>query len=325
MENKKYSIINVNRSNKIKQKEKSKHRHLNMSNNKNKNINKYNEISHKNFSGKNFNKLLESYHKFVKINFGNYDFQQKIILTKREHEVLSKKMKEKEISVKANIEINVKEAKNEFYNFLNKTPPYTFEDNIICEIPDTPEFYCEENQLGQNKNNNEDYIFRNKKDIEPINININLNLSYDEPLEEPNDEDTNNENNQLGLNIDEDELPNPSIIYDLELRDRLEYIIKHSGDKLDTIINFWKNNRKRIKLFIGFDKKSDNIFYIIYGKGLDKNGKIKNIEFNRFWKWRDEWIELRNENQIKKIFDVDSMSKDQLLNRIDDIINAFSE
>ena len=324
MENKKYSIINVNRSNKNIQKGKIKQRYLNMSNDKNKNINNYNEISHKNFSGKNFNKFLESYHKFVKINFGNYDFKQKIILTKREQEVLSKKMKEREISVKANIKINVKEVKNEFYNFLNKTPPYTFEDNIICEIPDTPEFYCEENQLGQNKNNKEDYLFRKKKDIETININ--LNLSYDEPLEELDDEDdTNNENNKLELNIDENELPNPSIINDQEIRDRLEYIINHCGDKLDTITNFWKKKRKKIKLFIGFDKKSDNIFYMIYGKGFDKNGKIKNIELKRFWKWRDEWIELISENSINKIFDVDSMSKDQLLNRIDDIINAFSE
>ena len=238
-------------------------------------------------------------------------------------ESLTNNIEEKIYEILKSKKIKVRDTNKEFNNFLNKNNIYSFEDDILCEYPNFPEFYCKENQLGKNKNNNDDYTFRKKNKIETININ--LDLSYDEPLEELDVEDMNNENIQLELNIDENELPNPPIINDQEIRDRLEYIINHCGDKLDTITNFWKKNRKKIKLFIGFAGNKDDILRI-YGKGLDRTGKIKSIEFNRYWNRHDgDGINMNSEKSIKELYDVDSMKEEELLERIDDIINKFNK
>ena len=238
-------------------------------------------------------------------------------------ESLTNNIEEKIYEILKSKKIKVRDTNKEFNNFLNKNNFYSFEDDILCEYPNFPEFYCKENQLGKNKNNNDDYTFRKKNKIETININ--LDLSYDEPLEELDVEDMNNENIQLELNIDENELPNPPIINDQEIRDRFEYIINHCGDKLDTITNFWKKNRKKIKLFIGFAGNKDDILRI-YGKGLDRTGKIKSIEFIRYWNRHDgDGINMNSEKSIKELYDVDSMKEDELLERIDDIINKFNK
>ena len=318
MENKKYTNIYLNQSNKNIKKRKINQRATNKSYNKNKTINKYNEISIKNYNEINFNKLLTSYHNFVNEKFSNYEFIPNKNYINKEHEILSKKMKEKEIFVITNIKINVKESNKKFNDFVNEIPPFSFEDNIISEIPDIPEFYCKENQLGKNKKNRQDYLIRKNKNIEIISMNTYL--TPDEPLEEMNDEDI---NNQLDLNIDENETPNTPMINDQEIRTRLENIVNNYGYELDKIVNYWRNNKRRIKLFYGYEKDTDNIFYLIYGKDLDTNGRIKNIEYNRYWNWNDSWIVMNSEKSIKELYEVDSMEKKEILGKIDDIIKKF--
>ena len=95
-------------------------------------------------------------------------------------ESLTNNIEEKIYEILKSKKIKVRDTNKEFNNFLNKNNFYSFEDDILCESPNSPEFYCKENQLGKNKNNNDDYTFRKKNKIETININ--LDLSYDEPL-----------------------------------------------------------------------------------------------------------------------------------------------
>ena len=319
MENKKFANIYLSQSNKNVQKRNINQRASNKSYNKYKTINEYNEKSLKSYNEINFNKLLISYHNFVNENFGNYEFIPNKNFINKEHEVLTKKMKEKQIFTITNIKIKVKEPEKEFNAFLNEIPSHSFDDNIISEIPNIPEFCCKENKLGKHKNNIEDYLIRKNKNIETININTYL--TPDEPFEEINDEDINNE---LDLNIEENEIPNQPIINDQEAINRLDKIVNENGDKLDNIVECWRKNRKKIKLFVGFENDTDNIFYRIYGKGLDKNGKIKSIEYHRYWiRHGEDWIEMNLEKSIKELYDVDSMKIDDLLERINDVINKF--
>ena len=188
-------------------------------------------------------------------------------------------------------------------------------------MPNIPELYCKENKLGKDIDNIEDYSTRKKENIKITIINTNTYLTPDEPLEETNDVDI---NNQLDLNIDENEIPNQPIINDQEEINRLDKIVNENGDKLDNIVECWRKNRKKIKLFVGFENDTDNIFYRIYGKGLDKNGKIKSIEYHRYWiRHGEDWIEMNLDKSIKELYDVDSMKIDDLLERINDVINKF--
>ena len=297
MERKKYSY-------------KNEQRHSNKSNNKKKTIDKYNEISNKNIDERNLNKLLESYHNYFRANFGNYKFVQK-------SDIFSQKMKEKETDMKANININIKESKKDFDNFVNSIPPYTFEDNIIINISDISELLLNnDDQCGKNKNNKSDYLYRKYKNIETVIINSDL--AYDEPLEDQNEdnikEDMNIDiydlNNKIALNQDENETPNQPIINDEEIREKFEYIV-----------DYWREHRKKIKLFAGYKRNFEDI-YVIYGKGLDRNGKIKNIELNRCLKMFD-YDRTSTEKSVKELFNVDSMTKEELSNKIDDIIKIF--
>lgn len=232
-------------------------------------------------------------------------------------ESLSESIEEKISEISGHIKNKIKDTNQEFNKFLNQITLDVIEDNNISKIPNIQELYYEKNQLGKNISNKDDYISRTNKLIEVINKNSNLFIN--EPLEEPNDQDNiqNNNiiesNNQLELNIDENEVPTQPIINDEEIRNKLKFII-----------NYWRDNRKKIRLFIGYDENSDNIFYKIYGKGLDRNGKIKNIEYNRYWNWHDNWIIMNSEKSIKELYNVDSMEKQDLLGRIDDIINKFN-
>ena len=321
MDNKKYTNIYLSQSNKNIQKRNINQRSSNKSYNKNKTINQYNEKSLKSYNDKNFDKLLKSYHDFVNKNFSNYEFIPNKNLIKQEHEVLSKKMKEKEIFVITNIKIKVKEPKKEFYDFLNEIPPHCFEDNISNGVPDIPEFYCKEKKLGKKKDNRQDYINRKNKNKKIEIIPINVDLTPDEPLEEINDEDI---NNQLDLNIDENEIPNQPIMNDQEKIKGLEKIDNQQGNELDNIDDNSQNNEKKIKLYFGFEKNTYNIFFMIYGKDLDDNGKITNIEYNRYWIRHGEVLDPMNvEKSIKELYNVDSMTKEELLERIDDLINKY--
>lgn len=228
-------------------------------------------------------------------------------------ELLSENIKEKISEISGHITIEIKDTNKEFDKFLTQNSLNYIEDNEKCKIPNIQNLYCEEYKLGKHKNNKDDYIFRTNNLIEVKNINRNLLIN--EPLEEPNDNSNlQNDFNELELNIDENEILNPPTINDEEIRNKLEYII-----------NYWRSNRKKIKLFIGFDVNSNNIFYKIYGKGLDRNGKIKSIEYYRYWIWHGEdWIEMNLEKSIKELYNVDSMEKQELLGKIDDIINKFN-
>ena len=211
MENKKFKNIYLSQSNKNVQKRNINQRASNKSYNKYKTINEYNEKSLKSYNEINFNKLLISYHNFVNENFGNYEFIPNKNFINKEHEVLTKKLKEKQIFTITNIKIKVKEPKKKFNDFLKEIPSHSFEDNIIIKMPNIPELYCKENKLGKDIDNIEDYSTRKKENIKITIINTNTYLTPDEPLEETNDVDI---NNQLDLNIDENEIPNQPIIND---------------------------------------------------------------------------------------------------------------
>lgn len=256
-------------------------------------------------------------------NDKNIKLSNKFFLTEKTDkklniETLLNKTNEIKANLVSNIIINVKETNKKFNDFLDIIPTYFLEENIKCELPNIPELYSEQNKLGLHKNNIDDYFERLKLIID-IEV-IEEELEYDIPIKEANIviDDNNTEKNinniQMGINKDENILENNYVKDDInELKRKIISINK--------ILEIWKDNRVKQKLYVGFEKNSQDIIFRIYGKILDKEKKIKVIEFNRYSiKFS---LAFKLEKTVKELFDVDSLSKEELISRIDEVINQF--
>jgi len=269
-------------------------------------------------SGKDLGKILRDYKNFVKNNFSDFTFktesndqdQNKNIEQNNE----SKEMKAEVIS---NIMIDIKESKKNFEYFLDTIYPDFLEENIECDIPEITELYSDENSLGFKQNNINDYN-RRETELFKDKIFIDETLPIDIPLTEINieeDDIINNDNNinhKIGINRDEYDEPSPAVGDDQQKR-----------GAACIILDYWEKNRIKINLFTGLDKKNKHVIIRIYGKKFDINRKLKLIEFNSYS--TKFLMKITLEKTVKELFDVDSMSKEDLIMRIDDIINKFNQ
>ena len=234
-------------------------------------------------------------------------------------ETLYNKIDEIKANFLSNIIINVKETNQNFQDFLINIPSSFIEENIQCVLPNIPELYSKKNKLGLHKNNKDDYFERLKLIID-IEV-IEEALEYDIPIKEAkiivndNNSDKNINNIQIAINKDENILENNSVKDDINE-------LKRKMIAINFILEIWKENRVKQKLFVGFDRYSEDVIFRIYGKILDKERKIKVIEFNRYAiKFQ---LRFKFEKSVKELFNVDSLSKEELISRIDEIINQFN-
>ena len=270
---------------------------------------------------KELNKLLKPYKDFVKKNFKNYQFDFENNGKDKKTEKFSNKNPNKNNDFFNNI-INIKDTNSNFENFLENIKPDFLEENIVCEIPDIPDLFSFGNKLGKHKNNKNDYITRKERLIKDNELIINEDLDINFPLEEENTEE-----NELiedkNIDVIRDELNVDQIVPGglVSLNDQEEIMKRKIG--INIIIDIWKTRRKKELLFIGVDPTDKKSFLRIYGKKFDKDGKIKVIEINTYLKILEDIFFL--ELTVKEIFNVDSMSKEEILPRIGEVINKYKE
>ena len=270
---------------------------------------------------KELDKLLKPYKDFVKKNFKNYKFDFENKDKDKKSEQFSNKNPNKNDDFFNNI-MNIKDTNSNFENFLENIKPDFLEENIICEIPDIPALFSFGNKLGKHKNNKNDYITRKERLIKDNELIINEDLDINFPLEEENTEE-----NELiedkNIDVIRDELNVDQIVPGglVSLNDQEEIMKRKIG--INIIIDIWKTRRKKELLFIGVDPTDKKSFLRIYGKKFDKDGKIKVIEINTYLKILEDIFFL--ELTVKEIFNVDSMSKEEILPRIGEVINKYKE
>ena len=283
---------------------------------KNNNIFNIEEKSNEYKDEKAFNKLLDSYSNFVKKYLKNYAFESETNL-KNNKDGITPKNKPVNPNGMLDVIINVKDPNTIFENFLDKIKPDFLEENIICELPDIPELYCRNNKLGKNKNNKEDYIIRKTRLINDNEIIISKDLDIIEPLKEEEqiefNDDKDVDNIQLGLNIDNDVPQAFVVLNDLEEIIRRQFAV-------NKIIEFLETKIKE-KIYFGFDPVNKKDFVRIYGKKFDKNKKMKVIQYNNYIRILEDTI--TSELTVKELFNVESMSKEELLPRINEVIKIF--
>ena len=293
----------------------------NSSSSKRNNAYNLNEINNKTPFEKELDKLLKPYKDFVKKNFKNYQFDLENNGKDKKTEKFFNKNPNKNDDFFNNI-INIKDTNSNFENFLENIKPDFLEENIICEIPDIPALFSFGNKLGKHKNNKNDYITRKERLIKDNELIINEDLDINFPLEEENTEenelieDKNIDIIREGLNVDQI-VPEGLV----SLNDQEEIMKRKIG--INIIIEIWKTRRKKELIFIGVDPTDKKSFLRIYGKKFDKDGKIKVIEINTYLKILEDIFFL--ELTVKEIFNVDSMSKEEILPRIGEVINKYKE
>ena len=270
---------------------------------------------------KDLDKLLKPYKDFVKKNFKNYKFDFENKDKDKKSEQFSNKNPNKNDDFFNNI-MNIKDTNSNFENFLENIKPDFLEENIVCEIPDIPDLFSFGNKLGKHKNNKNDYITRKERLIKDNELIINEDLDINFPLEEENTEenelieDKNIDIIREGLNVDQI-VPEGLV----SLNDQEEIMKRKIG--INIIIEIWKTRRKKELIFIGVDPTDKKSFLRIYGKKFDKDGKIKIIEINNYLKILEDIF--FSELTVKEIFNVDYMSKEEILPRIGEVINKYKE
>lgn len=234
-------------------------------------------------------------------------------------ETICNKIDEIKANLLSNIIINVKETNKNFNDFLDIIPTSFLEEDINSELPNIPDIYSKKNKLGFHKNNKDDYFERLKLIID-IEV-IEEELEYDVPIKETkivindNNSDKNINNIQIAINKDENIMENNSVQDDINE-------IKIKMRNINIILEIWKENRVKQKLYVGFEKNSKDVFFRIYGKIFDKERKMKVLEFNRISMKFGLGIKL--DKSVKELFNVDSLSKEELIPRIDEAINQFN-
>ena len=296
---------------------------------KNSNINQI-PISGSNsiFPPKKFEKVLTKYKEFVEKKFGNYTKKQEKI--KKDNDEVFNKTPEFKKKIKLNVYVSTKETNEEFNKFLDSTYCEFLEENDVYDLPENDDFYSKDNKLGHHKNNKNDYSRRRTLIFKEDLLIIEKNLEFDSPLQIANLENNNKNdiNIQPVLNIDQNANEILPILLDLN-----QTINKIKAIKI--IIDIYRS-KARDKIYFGFELNRNNKnnsneinvrnIYKIYGKNFvyeNNIKKIKTIEYNNYSvKFK---VFLTKTKSIKELFKIESMTKEEILQKIEDIINKFKE
>ena len=180
----------------------------------------------------------------------------------------------------------LEEDKQHFLDTLEDNNKDDFNNEEICDTLPMDLIYNDNNLLGNNKNNKNDYKQRNKIIINQVNKEENMdnNILKEKIIEK---EDTENENKEYD---------------DFEKKEE----------------NIETEDKNKELIYSGYDKEKLNIIKI-YIDNIDDNDKIKkiNVKKDSIKDNKNKYYEL----EIKNLLEMESISKEEINKYLEDIID----
>jgi len=180
----------------------------------------------------------------------------------------------------------LEEDKQHFLDTLEDNNKDDFNNEEICDTLPMDLIYNDNNLLGNNKNNKNDYKQRNKIIINQVNKEENMdnNILKEKIIEK---EETENENKEYD---------------DFEKKEE----------------NIETEDKNKELIYSGYDKEKLNIIKI-YIDNIDDNDKIKkiNVKKDSIKDNKNKYYEL----EIKNLLEMESISKEEINKYLEDIID----
>ena len=186
----------------------------------------------------------------------------------------------------------IEEDKQHFLDTLEVNNKNNFNSEEICDKLPMDIFYNENSVLGNHKNNKNDYKQRNK-----ILFNENNKKEEKNENEEYNDFD-NKENNEM------------------EHKENIEEIKNLKAKEIQRVYRE-KRFKNKERIYFGYDKDKLNILKI-YIDDLDDSGNIIKLDINKYSIKENKSIFFKK--SINNLLNVESISKDKLIQSLEDII-----
>ena len=186
----------------------------------------------------------------------------------------------------------IEEDKHHFLETLEVNNKNNFNSEEICDKLPMDIFYNENSVLGNHKNNKNDYKQRNK-----ILFNENTKKEEKNENEEYNDFD-NKENNEM------------------EHKENIEEIKNLKAKEIQRVYRE-KRFKNKERIYFGYDKDKLNILKI-YIDDLDDSGNIIKLDINKYSIKENKSIFFKK--SINDLLNVESISKDKLIQSLEDII-----
>lgn len=264
-------------------------------------------------------KMLRDYQSFCKKYFG-----ESTPIGSMTEERMNKLLEDEENKINKNKPNNNSNNNNQqFFDIFgdNNDTEFDFEkENLINFIPDDLNF-SNNDRLGNHKNTKNDYNRRNKnlfkeekeekkskdKIEEEEKKDIKNDKKKEEKVKEVNEEDNMNKSEE-GYD-------------DFENEDDVEEVKNQKARIIQRVFKSRKYKNKE-RIYFGYDKTNNYIIWIFIDK-LDSNGKIKNIEIKSYS--INEKNNLSFKKDIKDLLEVDSISKEEIKESMNKIIDKFDK
>ena len=265
-------------------------------------------------------KMLRDYQSFCKKYFG-----ESTPIGSMTEERMNKLLEDEENKINKNKPNNNSNNNNQqFFDIFgdNNDTEFDFEkENLINFIPDDLNF-SNNDRLGNHKNTKNDYNRRNKNlfkeekeekkrkdkiEEEEEKKDIKNDKKKEEKVKEVNEEDNMNKSEE-GYD-------------DFENEDDVEEVKNQKARIIQGVFKSRKYKNKE-RIYFGYDKTNNYIIWIFIDK-LDSNGKIKNIEIKSYS--INEKNNLSFKKDIKDLLEVDSISKEEIKESMNKIIDKFDK
>ena len=265
-------------------------------------------------------KMLRDYQSFCKKYFG-----ESTPIGSMTEERMNKLLEDEENKINKNKPNNNSNNNNQqFFDIFgdNNDTEFDFEkENLINFIPDDLNF-SNNDRLGNHKNTKNDYNRRNKNlfkeekeekkskdkiEEEEEKKDIKNDKKKEEKVKEVNEEDNMNKSEE-GYD-------------DFENEDDVEEVKNQKARIIQRVFKSRKDKNKE-RIYFGYDKTNNYIIWIFIDK-LDSNGKIKNIEIKSYS--INEKNNLSFKKDIKDLLEVDSISKEEIKESMNKIIDKFDK
>lgn len=248
-------------------------------------------------------KMLRDYQSFCKKYFG-----ESTPIGSMTEERMNKLLEEEQYDKNQPNKINILGNNNneqfcDIFKDKNENNDIDFEnENIFAEISnDLP--FSENNRLGLHKNNKNDY----KRRI--------LNLTKLKEKEEKKEIEKKEKNEEIEKIKDEEE-------YNDFENEAINEEIKNKKASLIQKIFRNKKYENKDKIYCGYDKIKENILWI-YTDNVDLKNNIKSIRIKMYSLTQNKLFYFKKD--IKDLFDVDFISKENIKTMINDIIEKIKE
>ena len=282
-------------------------------------------------------KMLREYQSFCKKYFG-----ESTPIGSMTEERMNKLLEDEENINNKNKVINLldnNENSSQYFDIFNDD-----NENIIFNLENKDIFnqlpndlnYSENNRLGNNKNNKNDYIRRfnnifekEKKDEKDINNkqnnkkdNDNNNNNKDNMNNNKDNMNNNKDNNNKANNNKDDNNKEDEEYNDFE-EENIEEIKNKKANIIQKFYKRKKLNRKNL-IYFGYDKTKKNLLWI-YTDKLDSKNNLKIIRIKCYsMEQKKEFLINKN---IKDLLNIDSITEDKIKKKeiIDELIDKIDK